>query len=118
MAWLKCNLHQLSLKDAVHKALHGLLSAGASSADGAVRAVHLSPWGATGIGLRGINRLLLNDHRIGLNINGLPGSLVNQDATDGCRHRPTPATTVAPCPMTMPLPMTVPEAVPVVLRHG
>jgi hypothetical protein len=36
MAWLKCNLHQLSLKDAGHKALHGLLSAGASSADGAV----------------------------------------------------------------------------------
>jgi hypothetical protein len=36
MAWLKCNLYQLSLKDADHKALHGLLSAGASSDDGAV----------------------------------------------------------------------------------
>ena len=36
MAWLKCNLQLLRLKDADHKALHGLLSAGASSADGAV----------------------------------------------------------------------------------
>jgi hypothetical protein len=36
MAWLKCKLHPSSLKDADRKALHGLLRAGASSADGAV----------------------------------------------------------------------------------
>jgi len=37
MAWLKRNLQLLRLKGAAHEAiLHGLLGAGASSADGAV----------------------------------------------------------------------------------
>ena len=84
--------------------------------------MHLGPWGTTGIGLWGVNRLLLNDDRIGLNVDWLSGGLIDQDATDCGWYCPTPATTVAPGPMTMSVPMTVPmtvpEAMPLVLRHG
>ena len=82
--------------------------------------MHLGPWGAIGISLWCVNRLLLNDDRIGLNVDGLPGGLVNQYATNGCRHRPTPTATVSPCPMTVMTVMTVTmsEAVPLVLGHG
>ena len=84
--------------------------------------MHLGPWGTTGIGLWCVNRLLLNDHRIRLNIDGLSASLIDQYATDGCRYRPTPAATVTPCPMTVTvavtMTMTMSEAVSLVLGHG
>ena len=82
--------------------------------------MHLGPWGTTGIGLWGVNRLLLNDDWIGLNVDWLSGGLIDQYATDCGWYCPTPATTVAPGPMTMSVSVsvTVPEAMPLVLRHG
>ena len=86
--------------------------------------MHLGPWGAIGISLWCVNRLLLNDDWIGLNVDGLSCGLIDQYATDCGGYCPTPTPTVAPGPMTMTMTvtvtmtMTVPEAMPVVLRHG
>ena len=53
------------------------MRAGSGSGDAAIGALNFGPRRAGGVGLLNVHRLLLNDHRIGLNVHGLTHGFVN-----------------------------------------